>query len=183
MKNVVVLFAVLLAMASPAATFAQGPDLKDERVSFEARSMDVREALKLLFKPFKLSYTISPDVQGTVMATCQGVPFETALQAILLQVDARYNVEAGVFAIEPKAAIPPVIAYKPTTPLEAPKVIRKISIRNADPALILRLLAGSQEMLSPWLNRNSGISASYSWGGFGGGIGGGSLGLSFGGGF
>lgn len=183
MRNVLLGAALAVMVALSGLAFAQAGDVAEKRVTFEARSTDIRDALKMLFKPMEASYTVSPEVQGTVTASFKNIPFETALQAMLLQVDASFSLEAGVYVIEPKAATPPIFPGKPNTPIVEPKVTRKIYIRNADPALILRMLAGSQEMLSPWLNRNSGIGASYSWGGFGGGMGGGSLGLSFGGGF
>ena len=60
---------------------------------------DVRQALRELFKSVNVSYSISPDVQGTVTIDIQNVTLETALQNILRQVDATYRIEGGVYEI------------------------------------------------------------------------------------
>jgi len=62
--------------------------------SLELEQADIRDALKLLFKNVGASYTVAPEVQGTVTVNLHNVPFETALRSLLGQVDATYRVEA-----------------------------------------------------------------------------------------
>src|SRR5579859_6133493 len=77
----------------PARSLAQdGPGNKDVP-SLEFNQADVREALRALFKNVGVSYSIAPEVQGTITCDLKHVPFETALQNILSQVDATYRIE------------------------------------------------------------------------------------------
>ena len=69
---------------------------------------DVREALRNLFKMSGVSYTIAPDIQGTVTLSLRNVPFDTALQNLTRQVDATYRIEGGVYQIVPQEENPSV---------------------------------------------------------------------------
>jgi hypothetical protein len=60
---------------------------------------DVRDALREIFKTGKVSYTIAPNVQGTVTVSLKNVSFETALGNVARQVDATYRVEGGVYNV------------------------------------------------------------------------------------
>ncbi len=70
--------------------------------SLELEQADVREALRALFKNVNVSYSIAPEVQGTVTVSLKNVTFDTAIQNVLRQVDATYRVEAGVYEIVKK---------------------------------------------------------------------------------
>lgn len=79
-------------------------------IDLRANQADVRETLRNIFRQSGISYSISPDVQGTVTADLQNVTFETALANVLRQVDATYLVEAGVFHIvrpDNRTVLPP----------------------------------------------------------------------------
>lgn len=60
---------------------------------------DVRDVLRNLFREGNISYTIAPEVQGTVTLSVKSVSFEVALQNILRQVDATYRIESGVYQV------------------------------------------------------------------------------------
>ncbi len=70
--------------------------------NFDFDKVEVREALRQIFKSVNVSYSISPQVQGTITVSLHNVTFETALQNILRQIDATYRIEAGVYEILPK---------------------------------------------------------------------------------
>jgi type II secretory pathway component GspD/PulD (secretin) len=148
----------------------------------ELESADVRDALKILFKNVGASYTVASEVQGSVTVHLKDVPFETALNAILKQVDATFGVEAGVYTIKKKEVdTAPVISTQDVdtnTQLTPKKRLYRIKIMHADPELILMLLRGG-------LNFQNGPEISALSGGGAGGIGGaggGGGGGSFGGG-
>ncbi|MGV3614361.1 MAG: hypothetical protein ACO1SV_03405 [Fimbriimonas sp.] len=67
--------------------------------SVEFQSADVRHALRQLFRNQGVSYTVAPDVQGTVTLSLTNVTFETALTNLTRQVDATYRIEGGVILI------------------------------------------------------------------------------------
>lgn len=67
--------------------------------SLEFQNTDVRQGLRSLFKIVNTSYSIAPEVQGTVALSLKNVTFETALQNVLRQVDATYRIRAGVYEI------------------------------------------------------------------------------------
>lgn len=68
-------------------------------VSIRAENEDIREVLRRLFKNVGVSYSIEPEVRGTVTVQLTSVSFEAALGNILKQVDATYGVEAGIYMI------------------------------------------------------------------------------------
>ncbi|MBC8065999.1 MAG: hypothetical protein H7Y17_14290, partial [Chlorobia bacterium] len=113
--------------------------------SLELDSADVREALRALFKNVGVSYSIAPEVQGTVTVSLRNVTFEAALQNILKQVNATYRVEGGIYQIVLKED-PGLGNQDPTGtgPVVTNKVIRRLKIRSADPQMIITLLSGSQ---------------------------------------
>ncbi len=82
----------------------QGGALGQQVPSEDYVQRDVRDVLRELFRRYSLSYSIAPEVQGTVSAHLRNVTLETALQTILRQVDASCWVEAGVVHIVPRNA-------------------------------------------------------------------------------
>jgi bla regulator protein BlaR1 len=67
--------------------------------SVEFDNTDVRQCLRSLFKMVNTSYSIAPEVQGTVTLSLKNVSFEVALQNVLRQVDATYRIRSGVHEI------------------------------------------------------------------------------------
>ena len=79
---------------------AQRIDVSDLNIpSVEFHQTDVRKCLRVLFESAKISYSIAPDVQGTVTVSLKNVRFETMIESLLRQVDATYRVEGGVYEI------------------------------------------------------------------------------------
>lgn len=66
-------------------------------VAFE--QIEVREAIRTLFRQGQFGGTIATAVQGRVTANLRRVPFSQALQLVLRQVDATYRIEHGFFEI------------------------------------------------------------------------------------
>lgn len=95
----------LTLTATPA--LAQGPAARTNVTSLDFQQTDVRDALRQLFQIVGVSYTIAPDVQGTVTLSLRNVPFETVLHSLTRQVDATYRVEGGVYAIV-RGSSPPI---------------------------------------------------------------------------
>ncbi len=90
--------AITLVGGLPRYAAAQQEDISQKQIpSLELDQADVREALRALFKNVNVSYSIAPEVQGTVTVSLKNVTFDTALQNVLRQVDATYRVEAGVY--------------------------------------------------------------------------------------
>lgn len=178
-------------LGAPMRALAQDP--KDKIIpSLELDQADVREALKILFKDIGVSYTVAPDVQGTVTVRLKDVPFETALRNILSQVGATYAVEGGVYNIKNRTVDAPV----GTTPTDAglgakaEKYPVRIPIRYADPQLVALLLGSDKPdfNLQPEYSTlqgglGSGFGGGGGFGGMGGGFGGGGFGGFGGGGF
>lgn len=71
----------------------------DPPVRLKFDKSDVREVLRSLFQQGDSSYSISPEIQGDVVVDLRNVSFTTALRAVLLQVDAAYTIEGGVYLI------------------------------------------------------------------------------------
>jgi type II secretory pathway component GspD/PulD (secretin) len=65
----------------------------------QRQRIDVREALRGLFRELKISYSIDPAVQGQVTPESSQESFEARLLSILRQVDATYRIEGGVYEI------------------------------------------------------------------------------------
>jgi len=172
--------------------------------SLELEQADVREAIRALFKNVTVSYSVAPDVQGTVTVNLKNITFETALQNVLRQVDATYRVEGGVYEVVKRAeTLAPISGSSEAAPTVRTAIVRRIKIRSADPAFIAAMLgakAGSQNYdIAPEMStiiktsaagggRSGGGSGSGSGlgsgsgSGSGTGLGSGSSGSSFGGG-
>src|SRR5580704_10080987 len=126
-------FGIFLLGATPLIASAQ-EDISQKTIpSLELDSADVREALRALFKNVNVSYSIAPEVQGTVTVSLKNVTFDLALQNVLRQVDATYRVEGGVFEIVKRADVtaPTPGTTEEVTPVKT-TIIRRIKIRSAD---------------------------------------------------
>jgi hypothetical protein len=121
--------------------------------SLEYQQADVREALRALFRTVGVDYSIAPDVQGLITVSLRNVPFETALQAILRQVDATYRIEAGIYQIVRRIDPAPVTPQLPgeigVTPGTERRPVRLIRIGRADPRMIAALI-GADRGLQDW---------------------------------
>ena len=173
------LLGLAFATLMPATIHAQGDPGTQNISQLELEQADVREALRLLFKNVNASYGVAPEVQGTVTVSLRNVPFETALQAILKQVDATYRVEGGVYQIIRRDDTG-VVSGGGTE--ERPNItprnpVRRLKIRSADPMFIVMMLNGSQNFSNTYPEMSTLFnSPAGQGGGQGGGLGGGGLG-------
>ncbi len=165
-----------LSMVAGGTIAAYAQDDKGSKISMDMDQVDVREAVRALFKSVNLSYSVAPEVQGTVTVNLHGVTFETALQNILKQVNATYRKEAGVYQIVLREL--PVITPEGQEP--GPKspdthVRRHVKARSADPMFIAEIISQSQTnfSLAPEISTVLKTPRGGSGGGFGGGFGGG----------
>ncbi len=174
------LVGLALVGAAPIASAQNDP--KDQIIpSIELQDAPIRDALRILFKNVGVSYSIAPDVQGTVTASLKNVAFETALRNLLGQVDATYRLEGAIYTIVKKeidtgAGTTPNAEPLPTTTDQ--KNFYRIKINRADPQYIYLLLRGEMGFGS-----GPEISTLQGGGGFGGGGFGGGQGGQGGGGF
>ena len=182
----------------PAQQPAQGggqTDIESQNVaSIELDQADVRDALRTLFKNVGVSYQIAQDVQGQITLNLKNVPFRTALESVLKQVDATYRIDGGVYNIIKKIGDTTLVTGPDNTgptPSTSNKVLRKIHIQHADPLVVYYMLQGLPMQtavgLSPEMSalmRGRGGAGGGGLGGGGGGIGnsGGGFGGSSGGG-
>lgn len=110
------------AIASP-----QKPRSFQENIdAFDVSTVDVREALRELFRKVGTSYSIAPDVQGTVTLSVRNVTFENTLKYLMRQVNAGYRIEGGVVNIVTRPA---------DAPIELPPNVVRISAFSAVPTL------------------------------------------------
>src|SRR5690349_20979874 len=92
-------FSVLAFLVVLTGVYAQVGDPSKKQVSIVAEGKDIREALRTLFKQVGNSYSIAPEVQGTVNLKMENVPFERALRSVLAQVDSTFRVEADIYHV------------------------------------------------------------------------------------
>ena len=142
--------------------------------SLDLDAVDVREALRALFKSVGVSYSIAPEVQGTVTVNLKNVRFDTALQNILKQCDATYRVEGGVYQIiKREEPVGPSGNDTTTAPVSNNKVRRKVFVRRADPMFIAALIGSDKGQtsftLSPEMSTVIKTPCGGGQGGFGGG--------------
>ena len=172
-------FGAALFGAFPAQALAQDDPSQQIIASLEYEQADVREALRALFKNVGVSYTIAPEVQGTITVSLKNVTFETALQNITRQVDATYRIEGGIYQIVRRE-----IEQGGVNTGDVPTVatgdgkqwIRLRLIKHADPQLIFLLIGqqGGSQDFSLYPERTTvSNTPSGGGGGGGGGLGGG----------
>lgn len=152
------------------SAFAQF-DNSNKKVSVEYKNSDVREVIISLLKPEGVSYSINPDVQGSVTVSVKEVPLETVLENVLRQVDCTYEVSGGLIIIKKRQqdTILPETKDISVQSGKTAKVIRKVFIRSTDPLLIAMLLSGNQNYFgTPEPTQSSYTITGSSMGGFGG---------------
>src|SRR5579862_508513 len=161
----------------PIAAHAQTDPANQIIPSLDLDSVDVREALRALFKSVGVSYSIAPEVQGTVTVNLKNVRFDTALQNILKQADATYRVEAGVYQIiKREEIVPPNDQNQQAPPETNNKIRRKVFVRHADPMFIAALIGNDKGQTSFTLSPEMSTVLKTPRGGGGGGFGGGGFG-------
>src|SRR5579862_3058585 len=145
------LFTALAAITlggAPLKAHAQGAGGQDGDVSnqiiasLDLEDVDVRDAIRALFKNVNANYVVAPEVQGTVTIQLKNVKFEVALRNILDQVKATYRIEGGIFNIIKREEV----VANPTTDTQnqitaVAQTPRRIYINHADPMYIIRMLA------------------------------------------
>ncbi|MBC8064490.1 MAG: M48 family metalloprotease, partial [Chlorobia bacterium] len=103
-------FQIVKAKGGPTVTPTTGGGLiptETRRTDISAHKADIRETMRTLFRTYGNSYSIAPDVQGTVMdVNLKNVTFDEALQEILPKVNATFSVQGGVYMIT--KVVPPV---------------------------------------------------------------------------
>jgi hypothetical protein len=149
MKTRLVLAAIAVLVAAQASPLLaqQGGDPSQRRVTVKYDQADVRFVLKQLFDSVGVSYTLDPNVQGTVTVSLTDVPFTVALDNILRPLNLTYRVENGVYFVtvrQPEEA-PLAPNVDTTTPEEGVRLNlpEKIQLNYASPTLIAALLGGS----------------------------------------
>ena len=180
MKTRLVLAAIAVLVAAQASPLLaqQGGDPSQRRVTVKYDQADVRFVLKQLFDSVGVSYTLDPNVQGTVTVSLTDVPFTVALDNILRPLNLTYRVENGVYFVtvrQPEEA-PLAPNVDTTTPEEGVRLNlpEKVQLNYANPTLIAALLGGSLISYAQYELQSGG-------GGFGGFGGFGGLGSGFGG--
>ncbi|MCS7190861.1 MAG: hypothetical protein NZ843_04585 [Fimbriimonadales bacterium] len=180
--KLILITAAILMAAQTAPLFAQGGGQQDptqRRVTVKYEQADVRFVLKQLFDSVGVSYTLDPNVQGTVTVSLTDVPFTVALDNILRPLNLTYRVENGVYYVTVRQ--PEEVPQAPGVDAAAPEegtrlnLPEKIQLNYANPTMIAALLGGSVIRYADYEVGSSGGFGGL--GGFGGGFGG------FGGGF
>lgn len=191
MKTKLILLTAAILMATHTAPlFAQGGGQQDptqRRVTVKYEQADVRFVLKQLFDSVGVSYTLDPNVQGTVTVSLTDVPFTVALDNILRPLNLTYRVENGVYYVtvrQPEEApLPPTTEGTPTEEGPRLNLPEKIQLNVASPTMIAALLGGTLIQYAQYeLGSAGGFGGLGGFGGFGGlGGGFGGFGSGFGG--
>ena len=187
MKTKLILAAIAVLVAAQASPLLaqQGGDPTQRRVTVKYDQADVRFVLKQLFDSVGVSYTLDPNVQGTVTVSLTDVPFTVALDNILRPLNLTYRVESGVYFVTVRQPEETPIApnVDTTTPEEGVRLNlpEKVQLNYASPTLIAALLGGTLINYAQY-ELQSGGGGFGGFGGLGGGFGGfGGLGGGFGG--
>lgn len=176
-KLFVLIGALCLMAIAAVPAFAQEDPRQKIVKSLDLQDADVRDALKLLMDSVGVqNYSIAQDVQGTVTAKITEQTFETALRAILDQVNSTYSFEAGMIRVmrrePPQTNVPDTGA---TTTTASTPIVKKIYISSADPLLIAYLLSG-EASFGLWPEMSTAQGGFGGFGGQNGGQGGGNQG-------
>jgi hypothetical protein len=142
--------------------------------------------LKQLFDSVGVSYTLDPNVQGTVTVSLTDVPFTVALDNILRPLNLTYRVENGVYFVTVRQPEETPLApnIDTTTPDEGVRLNlpEKVQLNYASPTLIAALLGGTLISYAQYELQSGSMGGFGGFGGLGGGFGGfGGLGGGFGG--
>jgi len=174
MKIQLVLAAIAVLMAAQASPLLaqQGGDPTQRRVTVKYDQADVRFVLKQLFDSVGVSYTLDPNVQGTVTVSLTDVPFTVALDNILRPLNLTYRVENGVYFVtvrQPEEA-PLAPNVDTTTPDEGVRLNlpEKVQLNYASPTLIAALLGGTLISYAQYELQSGGGGLGGGFGGFGG---------------
>jgi hypothetical protein len=175
--KLILLTAAILMAAHSAPLFAQGGGQQDptqRRVTVKYDQADVRFVLKQLFDSVGVSYTLDPNVQGTVTVSLTDVPFTVALDNILRPLNLTYRVENGVYYVtvrQPEEApLPPTTEGAPAEEGPRLNLPEKIELRVASPTMIAALLGGTLIQYAQYEMGSMGGFGGF--GGLGGGFGG-----------
>jgi hypothetical protein len=147
-RRLVPLMALLSAIV-PLPVLAQDAGGQLTRpVSLKMENSDIRMALKLLFDSAGLSFSIMPDVTGTVTTSLREAPFRTALETVLRSntVPLTYRVEGGVYTVALKSSLD-----QPGGEHEriAPKYPVKIILNYASAQELAKRFSGVDKALLP----------------------------------
>ena len=174
MKTKLVLATIAILMAAQAAPlFAQQDgDPTQRRVTLKYEQADVRFVLKQLFDSVGVSYTLDPNVQGTVTVSLNDVPFTVALDNILRPLNLTYRVENGVYFVtvrqpEETPLAPPVDTTVPEEGVRL-NLPEKVQLNYANPYLVAALLGGSVVGYAQYELQSGGFGGLGGFGGFGG---------------
>ena len=97
----------MLGLPTILAVAALGQGAYNPNVAaLEFQNADVREAIRQLFKMVGASFVIAPDVQGNVTVRLKNVPFDTALEQLVRQVDATYRMEGPIYSVVLRSPAP-----------------------------------------------------------------------------
>lgn len=133
-------------MPLKAAAQAGGQDEIGNQViaTLDLQDVDIRDAIRALFKNVNANYVVQPEVQGTVTITLKNIKFDVALRNILDQVKATYRIEGGMYTIL-KREEPIFNPGDPgPVPLTQPALrTARIYIGHSDPGFIIRMLAAA----------------------------------------
>ncbi len=176
--RMMMLAAAFVMAAQTAPLLAQGggqTDPTQRRVTVKYEQADVRFVLKQLFDSVGVSYTLDPNVQGTVTVSLTDVPFTVALDNILRPLNLTYRVENGVYFVtvrQPEEV--PVIDGQPVPQDEGVRLNlpEKIQLNYASPTLIAAMLGGTLIQYAQYELNSGGGGFGGGLGGFGGGFGG-----------
>jgi len=109
---------LILALATTGLSPAQDAAKPSALGGIELRTerMDVREALRSIFKQANVSYTLAPEVQGFVSADFQGLVIEDAVCVLARQVDAVVRIESGVYQVIRYEGSPHIVIFDEPVP-------------------------------------------------------------------
>lgn len=164
------LLAIGFMVATPVQAVAQDPS--DRNVSLDVDEADVRAVLESLFKDVGVSYSIDPQITGTVTLSVREQPFRTVLETVLRQANATYRVQGGTYFVVPKQEISITPNQSPDFVAPAAKNrLQRIKIMHADPQFIFMMLRGNAQFgRAPEMTA---LAVGGGGGGAGGGVGGG----------
>jgi general secretion pathway protein D len=100
---------LILVSKVAAAGSADAHALQGNKVTIELRGAELKDALNLLSKQSGIGIVVSGDVEGTVTANLNGIPFEKALEIILNSTGYGYSWEHGAVVVNPRRVVTKVV--------------------------------------------------------------------------